>query len=144
MSESDQPEVDPGTTIPTPPTQPPASALYPPAGPIIEHPWQPATVLPTPVGPPLPTAAPVVVDTPYLSQSGNLLNCTMGNWTNEPNHYTYQWLSNATDVTMVGPFCAVTATDEGSTFTCSVTAANLIGAASATSNSVVATYTPPT
>lgn len=141
---SDDVEVNPGTSVPTPPTQPPDTSLFPQAHPIIEHAWQPEVVLPTPVEPTLPTAAPVVVYEPHLSQSANLLNCTMGIWDNEPNGYTYQWQRDDIAVPMLGPIFLVMAADEGQTFTCSVTAANLVGSASATSNAVVATYTPPT
>ena len=144
---------DPGTTVPTPPHQPPNSSLFPQAHPIVEHPWQPTPVIPTdvPISPvppvvALPADPPTVVDEPYLSQNENLLTCTMGNWTNEPFGYTYQWRKHGTNTSLaLGNTYAVLEVDAGETFTCDVTATNAAGAsAPATSNGVVASFTPPT
>jgi hypothetical protein len=84
------------------------------------------------------TAPPVVVDVPYAGQTGNTLNCTMGNWTEEPDSYAYQWQKDGVDV--AGANAAnypVTPEDVGETMACVVTATNSFGSASSTSNEVI-------
>jgi hypothetical protein len=98
--------------------------------------------VPPDVPPDASTAPPVVVDAPYASQTGNTLNCTMGNWTEEPDSYAYQWQKNGVDVAVdvAGANAAnypVTFDDVGETMTCVVTATNSFGSASSTSNEVI-------
>ena len=40
---------------------------------------------------PAAPAKPTNIDVPYASQTGAILNCTMGNWGGEPTTYMYQW-----------------------------------------------------
>jgi hypothetical protein len=82
-------------------------------------------------------APPINIDVPYASQQGDLVNCTMGNWTGEPSGYAYQWQSDGVDVGEDTPY-TVTADDAGKTFTCIVTATNAAGSTAAPpSNGVV-------
>jgi hypothetical protein len=89
---------------------------------------------------PLPTAPPVNVDVPYASQSGSVLNCTMGNWEGVPSSYIYQWRIDGVDVPSDGPDINVTETEIGRVATCVVTAQNALGATEAPpSNDLVIT-----
>jgi hypothetical protein len=89
-----------------------------------------------------PTLPPVVVDAPYVSQTGtgvgSTMNCTLGNWENTPSTRTYQWKRGITNVGTNAASYTVTAPDIGTTFTCVMTATNGVGtSAPVTSNSVV-------
>jgi hypothetical protein len=86
------------------------------------------TVEQPPTEPPPPTAPPVNIDVPYVSQEGQLLHCTMGNWSNTPTSYAYQWIQD--DTTEIGDGTAsyvVTIDDVGHVMTCVVTASNALG-----------------
>ena len=88
-------------------------------------------------------AAPIVIDTPHaytadgLTTAGKTINCTKGNWYNEPSSYTYQWtraganIAGATAATYV-----IVVADAGTLVACKVTATNANGNATATSNTV--------
>ena len=83
------------------------------------------------------TFPPVVVDVPYLSQDGAVLNCTMGNWENEPTQYAYLWLADGLEV---GPGVAtydLVADDVGRAYACVVTASNAAGATEAPASNAV-------
>ena len=121
---------------------------YPPS--IVSNPGHPGRVLVayndwcgeyhagTPADPLVPM--PVNVDVPYAYQEGNVVNCTMGNWTNEPDSYAYQWKSGPTNIGAGGPSYIVTSADVGRTVNCVVTATNPGGSVSAPpSNSVTIT-----
>lgn len=82
--------------------------------------------------PPVPTEPPVNVDvpavTPMTAAPGDTLNCTMGNWQNEPTDYHYLWLRDgAASVGADSPDYLVTEADLDHALTCTVTAANVIG-----------------
>jgi len=72
--------------------------------------------------------APVVVDPPYISQTGtgvgSTLACTLGNWNGTPTSRTYQWKRGATNVGTNSPSYTVVAGDIGQTMTCVMTATN--------------------
>ncbi|SRR5580765_2619196 len=70
---------------------------------------------------------PVNVDVPYASQNGNVLNCTMGNWQNEPTAYSYQWNDGTADVGTDTADFPIYPAYVGRTFTCVVTATNAGG-----------------
>ena len=147
MSETNPPEVSPGTSVPTPPTQPPDTSLFPQAHPIVDRiPSQTEAVAPPP--PPLSIPRPpVVVDEPYaVQQTGsNIATVTMGNWENEPHTYIYQWLRDGIKISgAVLNQYSITSADNGRTLTCIVTAINNGGGSSATSSIITAVYTPPT
>lgn len=96
-------------------------------------------------------SAPVNVDVPYVSQSGDTMNCTMGNWDGEPTTYSYQWISDgAMNIGSDAADYTVTSNDIGKTLTCVVTATNGMGSTTAPpSNGVVVTMpevgpAPPT
>jgi hypothetical protein len=95
---------------------------------------------------PAPTAPPVNVDVPEVSQSGDTLNCTMGNWEGmqaEPHSYAYAWQLDGTDIPGSGATLPVVAADAGSTATCIVTATNAIGSTAAPPSNGVVVAAPP-
>lgn len=85
-----------------------------------------------PVGPP----APVCVDVPLVTGTaalGAVLNCTMGNWGNEPTDYAYAWSSGGT-----GPNYTVVEGDAGTSLTCIVSATNAGGTTAAPPSNAIA------
>jgi hypothetical protein len=76
-------------------------------------------------------APPVNVDVPYVAQDGDVLSCTMGNWTGEPVGYAYQWTLDGVAAGGDDPTLTVTADDIGKTAVCVVTASNAAGATEA-------------
>jgi len=90
--------------------------------------------------PTTPTDPPGNVDVPHVSQAGDKLTCTMGNWTGTPTTYAYQWKLDGGDVGTDSATHTVTAGDAGKSATCVVSASNAIGSTTAPpSNSVVVT-----
>jgi hypothetical protein len=82
--------------------------------------------------------APSNVTVPYVSQSGDVLNCTMGTWTGEPTGYAYQWRIDGANVGTNSPNYTATTANVGNTATCVVTATNAAGSGTAPpSNAVV-------
>ena len=79
---------------------------------------------------------PTVIDTPHAQQDGELLTCTMGNWTHAPTGHAYQWKSGSTNIGTGGAQYVITSNDIGKVLTCAVTATNAAGSASSTSNGV--------
>jgi hypothetical protein len=77
------------------------------------------------------TDPPVNVDVPHVTQAGDTLNCTMGNWQNTPTGYAYQWKLDGADVGTDAANHTVNAGDAGKTATCVVTATNAIGSTAA-------------
>jgi hypothetical protein len=85
------------------------------------------------------TAAPINIDAPLVSGSpivGQTLNCTMGNWDNEPTRYDYFWSRDgvrggkgAADYTLVEA-------DIGARMSCLLVATNAYGSVGAGSNAV--------
>jgi hypothetical protein len=87
-----------------------------------------------------PAAAPTNVDVPYVSglgEVGQLLNCTMGNWTGEPTSYAYQWKSDGTRDLGTENVYAVQESDVGHSITCVVTASNALGSTTAPPSNAV-------
>ena len=81
---------------------------------------------------PAPTyATPGNVDVPHVTQDGDSLNCTMGNWTNEPTAYSYNWQLDGSAAGSDSPDLTVTVDDVGKTATCTVTATNGAGSTTA-------------
>jgi len=107
-----------------------------------ETPTHPIELPPNGTTPPAPTAPPVNRDVPYLGGNGTVgstLNCTMGNWDNEPSSYTYAWKSDGTtDLVGVGANYIVVASDDGHSITCVVTATNSLGSTTAPPSNAVA------
>jgi hypothetical protein len=91
---------------------------------------------------PSPTTPPVNVDVPYVSGTGavgEILNCTMGNWTQmESGAYSYQWKRDATIDIGIGESYTVTEADVGHALTCVVTATNTLGSTVAPPSNAVA------
>jgi hypothetical protein len=86
------------------------------------------------------TAPPTNTTVPQVSQTGDTLNCTMGEWTGEPTSYAYQWQMGGSDVGTDTASYTVLPANVGETATCIVTATNANGSASAPpSNGVVVT-----
>jgi hypothetical protein len=91
----------------------------------------PGTVPAPPGGSNGTASAPVNRDVPHVTQAGDTLNCTMGNWEGEPTSYGYQW---KVDGAVVGTDVAthtVTAADAGKAASCIVTATNAHGSTAA-------------
>jgi hypothetical protein len=83
--------------------------------------------------------APVNLDVPYVSQTGDTLTCTMGNWTGQPDTYAYAWQLDGVDAGGgTNTYVLALPDDIGRTATCIVTASNAIGTTEAApSNGVV-------
>lgn len=85
-------------------------------------------------------AAPANISVPHVSQTGNVLHCTMGEWSHEPTSYAYQWQGDGEDVGTNSADYTRTPGDVGKTATCTVTASNATGSTTAPpSNEVVVT-----
>ena len=93
-------------------------------------------------GPPA-TDPPENTDVPHVSQDGDVLNCTMGNWTGTPTSYAYQWQLDGSDVGTDASSYPIQAGDVGQTATCVVTATNAIGSTAAPPSDGVVTTEPP-
>ena len=91
-------------------------------------------VSPVSPAPPANTTAPKVTGS---AKADGTLSCSRGSWTNNPTSYAYQWYRNGT---LLAGFTTSTyrlgTLDEGTTLKCVVTASNVAGQASATSNAV--------
>jgi 6-phosphogluconolactonase (cycloisomerase 2 family) len=86
------------------------------------------------------TVAPHATSSPQITGTagaGKTLSCSIGGWGNFPTAYAYQWSRNGTPISgATKSVYAVLTIDEGSTLTCTVTASNTAGYASATSAGV--------
>jgi hypothetical protein len=91
-------------------------------------------------------SAPVNVSLPALSGTPNVgqqLSCSQGAWDGSPTPtFAYQWKRGATDIGTNAPTYTLVAGDAGQSITCQVTATNIAGSASATSNAVTGRSTP--
>jgi hypothetical protein len=84
--------------------------------------------------------APVNNAVPAVTQSGNTLDCTMGEWSGTPTSYAYAWQMDGAPVGSDSATHTVVAGDGGKTATCVVTATNATGSTAAPpSNGVVVT-----
>lgn len=85
------------------------------------------------IAPPASTAAPTAGGTPAL---GRTVTCSPGNWSGTPAPaLTYQWLRDGTPIAgATTPTYVTQAADQGHALTCTVTATNSSGHATATSN----------
>lgn len=83
-------------------------------------------------------SAPVNQTLPVITGSaiqGQTLSCSTGTWTASPTSFAYQWRRNGVAVSgATASTYLLTNTDAGSVMTCTVTATNAGGSASATSN----------
>jgi hypothetical protein len=77
------------------------------------------------------TTAPVNRDVPHVTQAGDTLNCTMGNWEGEPTSYGYQWKIDGAVAGTDSATHTVAAADVGKAATCVVTATNAHGSTAA-------------
>jgi hypothetical protein len=103
------------------------------------------TSIPTPPGhvmsdEPPASAAPINIDAPQVTGSpvvGQALNCTMGNWDNEPESYAYLWQRNGVGARAPGvaDYTLVDA-DRGAQMSCMLVATNGYGSVGAGSNAV--------
>lgn len=82
---------------------------------------------------------PVNVDVPHVQQADDTLTCTMGNWTNEPTSYVYQWVVDGSVIVGDGTDTYVVSADDiGHSMFCVVSASNDAGSTMApASNAVV-------
>jgi len=88
---------------------------------------------PPPVDP-AATAPPVNRDVPLVMGDGivgSTLNCTMGNWENEPTSYEYAWQTDGSPNSATGTNYNVVAGDAGKAISCVVTATNAAGSTAA-------------
>ena len=100
-----------------------------PAGSLPERPPQ---IKPRP-GPP------VVVDVPAITgtgEVGEVLTCTMGNWSGVPTGYTYDW--DAMGAETSSATFTVDVLDAGGSISCVVTATNSYGSTEAPPSNVIA------
>ena len=83
---------------------------------------------------------PVVIDAPFISQTGTVLTSTLGNWEGSPTSRSYQWKVAGTNVgTNAATYTRVT-NDIGKAATCTMVATNTAGAsAPAVSNTIMVT-----
>jgi hypothetical protein len=89
---------------------------------------------------------PAVTDTPMISGPsgistaavGDTLSCTMGNWTEDPYEYAFQWQQDGVDIPYTTSTYVVLAGDSGHSLTCVVTATNLLGSATAAPSNAIA------
>jgi hypothetical protein len=83
---------------------------------------------------PSSTVSPVISGAPII---GQILTSTTGTWTgSSPITYSYQWKRGVTNIgTNASTYTLVTA-DAGQSISCQVTATNIVGSASATSNAL--------
>jgi len=84
---------------------------------------------------------PVCNDVPVVTGNGAVgatLNCTMGNWANEPDSYAYQWQSDGAVVGTDSADYTVAASDAGKSVCCVVTATNEHGSSMAPASNAVA------
>jgi len=94
-----------------------------------------------PPPPPVNVTLPVISGTPAV---GSTLTCSTGTWQNSPTGYTYQWLSNGSNIAgATSSTYLVVSGDQGNTISCTVTASNATGSASATSSGVSIPSPPP-
>jgi hypothetical protein len=88
--------------------------------------------------------APVNVSAPVVSGTasvGSVLTTTNGTWDNEPTSYTYQWKRNGSNIlSATANTYTIVAADVSQSITCTVTAINDAGSASATSNTITPTW----
>ena len=81
---------------------------------------------------------PVNVDVPHVSQTGAVLNCTMGNWNGEPTEYAYAWQADGVSNEATGNVYNVKPEDAGKSLACVVTATNAMGSTVAPMSNAVA------
>jgi hypothetical protein len=90
------------------------------------------------------TTAPVNRDVPHVTQAGDTIACTMGNWEGEPTSYGYQWKIDGSIVGTDAASYTVTAADVGKAATCVVTATNAHGSTAAPPSNEVMIADPAT
>jgi hypothetical protein len=137
-----QGQANPDEVFPVPEWPPGANPVG--TNPPVDPPVDPATV-PVPGSVPgvvlgeAPSAPPENIDVPHVSQSGDTLSCTMGNWVGTPDSYAYLWTIAGVEAdTGAASTYVVIAGDAGGTASCVVTATNALGSTAAPpSNSVV-------
>jgi hypothetical protein len=84
-----------------------------------------------------PLNVPFNTAVPHVYQEGDVLHCTMGEWTGHPTSYAYAWQLDGADAGTSADY-HVDPVDEGKTATCVVTATNAAGSGTAPpSNGVV-------
>jgi hypothetical protein len=81
---------------------------------------------------------PVNVDVPYVTQAGDVLSCTKGNWDGEPDAYDYAWHSDGVANGASGADYTILEADAGHTLACVVTASNALGSTAAPMSNGVA------
>jgi hypothetical protein len=84
---------------------------------------------------PMNTAIPYV--SPETAAVGDTLSVTMGEWTGEPDSYTYAWCLDGADMGATGTSYTTVSGNEGHSVTCVVTAINEAGATAAPSSNAV-------
>jgi hypothetical protein len=103
-----------------------------------ENSWSGETLLEVLLTAPVNVSAPVVTGTASV---GSVLTTTNGTWDNEPTSYTYQWKRNGSNIlSATSSTYTVVAADVSQSITCTVTATNDAGSASATSNTITPTW----
>ena len=87
---------------------------------------------------------PISLATPYVSQDGANLSCTMGTWTGEPDTYAYQWQLDGNNAGADANLYVITVPDDvGKTATCILSATNANGTGTAEPSNPVIITEPP-
>jgi hypothetical protein len=103
-----------------------------------ENSWSGETLLEVLLTAPVNVSAPVVSG---IASVGSVLTTNNGTWDNEPTSYTYQWKRNGSNIlSATANTYTVVAADVSQSITCTVTAINDAGSASATSNTITPTW----
>jgi hypothetical protein len=90
---------------------------------------------PPPPSPPVNTGRPVVSGTP---EPGHQLSCSNGTWSGNPTSFAFRWNKGGAPIAgATSAHYTVQILDEAQTLTCTVTASNAGGSASATSDGVL-------
>ena len=85
---------------------------------------------------PVNTTVPAVM--PMTANVGDALSCTMGEWTGEPDSYTYSWRHAGNDAEIAtGDSYTLVAGDAGTSVQCVVTATNSAGSTAASASNAV-------
>ena len=88
--------------------------------------------------------APLNLTVPHLYQEGDILTCTMGNWSGKPTAYAYQWQGDGMPIGTDADTYPVTGGDVGTTVICIVTATNDLGTTEAPPSNSVLVASPVT
>jgi hypothetical protein len=104
--------------------------------------WASITVDDLSAAQPVNTAVPAIT-TDGSPAVGETVSCDTGTWTGSPTSYAYQWKRDGVAISgATGSTYTIVSADAGTALTCTVTATNGVGSASATSGAVAVPAAP--